>query len=117
MSYENTADRKVLGKMNNKKAKKMIKKTEIAVVVTTAHKGVFFGYGVPSDAPTIVLKKARMCVYWTTDLHGVLGLAVTGPGKGCKVGPEVSEITLRDVTAVVVCSDRSVEAWGKELWG
>jgi hypothetical protein len=24
---------------------------------------------------------------------------------------------LRDVTAVVVCSDRSVEAWGKELWG
>lgn len=94
----------------------MSKTTEKAVIVTTAHRGVFFGYGVPSDAKTIVLRKARMCVYWTADLHGVLGLATRGPGAGCKIGPEVDEITLMDVTAVVVCSAGAVENWGKELW-
>ena len=71
------------------------------LLVTTAHRGVFFGYGIQSDAPTITLERAKMCVYWPADLHGVLGLASEGPNTSCKIGPEVSRITLRDVTAVI----------------
>jgi hypothetical protein len=93
-----------------------MKKETQPLLVTTSHRGVFFGYGIPSDAPTITLTNARMCVYWTADLHGVLGLATRGPGSGCKIGPVVASITLRDVTAVVECSDESVKNWSKEIW-
>lgn len=36
---------------------------KIALVVTTEHKGVFFGYGVPTTEKTIRIEQARMCVY------------------------------------------------------
>ena len=85
-------------------------------MVTTAHRGVFFGYGVPSDGPTITLKRARMCVYWSAEVKGVLGLAVTGPIKDSKIGPAAPEITLRDVTAVTVCTPAAVAAWEKAPW-
>jgi len=58
----------------------------VPLVVTTAHKGVFFGYGIPTDQPTIRIEQARMCVYWSADVKSVLGLAASGPSKTCKVG-------------------------------
>lgn len=87
-----------------------------ALIVTTTHKGVFFGYGMPSDATTIRIEKARMCVYWSEDVKGVLGLAATGPTKGCRIGPAVPAITLRDVTSVMECSEEAVKQWEKTLW-
>jgi hypothetical protein len=87
-----------------------------AVVVTTAHRGVFFGYAVPSDKGTITLTGARMCVYWTSDLHGVCGLATQGPRKGCKIGPKVERMTLREVTSVMECSEQAAKNWSEELW-
>ena len=89
---------------------------EQALLVTTAHRGVFFGYGVPSDGPTITLKRARMCVYWPAEVRGVLGLTVTGPLGGSKVGPAAPEIMLRDVTAVATCSPAAAAAWEKAPW-
>lgn len=86
------------------------------LLVTTVHRGVFFGYGVPSDAPIIKLNRAKMCVYWSADIKGVLGLAVTGPNTNCKIGPEVSEIILRDVTAIVMVSKVAETQWAKSLW-
>ena len=88
----------------------------VALLVTTKHRGVFFGYGQPSDQETIRLEHARMCVYWSSDMKGVLGLAAQGPSAGCKVGPEVPGITLRDVTAVVECSAAAVKLWKEEPW-
>lgn len=74
---------------------------ESPVMVTTAHKGVFFGY-VPSgqarEVKAITLARARMCVYWTEDMRGIMGLASLGPGSGCKIGPAVPSISLSDVT-------------------
>ena len=50
------------------------------VVVTTEHRGVFFGYLDGSrDSETALLRDAQMCVYWSADVRGVLGLAATGP--------------------------------------
>lgn len=96
--------------MKNSKAK------AAPVVVTTAHRGVFFGYGPVSDAPTIRLTGARMVVYWSANVKGVLGLAATGPMNGCKIGPMVPAITLRDVTSVVECSPEAAKEWETASW-
>lgn len=86
------------------------------LVVTTAHKGVFFGYGEPTDAKTIVLERARMCVYWTDELKGVMGLATTGPKSGCKIGPAVQRITIQDVTAIIEATPEAATNWEKGPW-
>ena len=87
-----------------------------ALIVTTAQRGVFFGYGNDTDEKTITLISARMCIFWSADVKGVMGLAATGPTAGCRVGPEVPAITLRDVTAVIEVSQEAKEAWEKEPW-
>src|SRR6185437_2017311 len=59
------------------------------VVVTTEHRGVFFGYLLEDKSPDrVILEDARMCVYWSAKVHGVLGLAATGPDKDSRVGPK-----------------------------
>ena len=87
-----------------------------ALVVTTIHRGVFFGYGVPSGAPTIHLKRARMCLYWPSALRGVMGLGSVGPIKGSRVGPVVQGITVRDVSAVIEVSEQAIKQWEKAPW-
>ena len=86
------------------------------LVVTTSHRGVFFGYGVPSDAQTIRLERARMVVYWSCDVRSVLGLAATGPSKACKVGPTAPAITLRDVTSVIEVSEEAAKRFEEGPW-
>lgn len=87
-----------------------------AVLVTTAHKGVFFGYAKDAAPQRITLCKARMCVYWSEDLRGVLGLASSGPSKTCRISNPVDEIVLNDVTAVVKCSPQAIEKWEQGPW-
>ena len=96
----------------------MAKATTTPVVVTTAHRGVFFGYlnGEPTDAPTVRIKRARMCVYWSADVRGVLGLAATGPTKGCRITAAVPAITVRDVTSVMEASEDAAKAWETVVW-
>ena len=62
-------------------------KTERAVLVTTSHRGVFFGYALDTDGETIKLRAARNCIYRPTDNKGFMGLAYMGPIKGSRVGP------------------------------
>lgn len=90
-------------------------KIEQAVLVTTAHRGVFFGYAIDTDGATIKLRAARNCVYWPSSNKGFMGLAAEGPHKGAKVGPAAS-IELRDITAVVECSVEAVAAWEAAPW-
>lgn len=93
----------------------MPKKKERPVVVTTEHRGVFFGYTEDAEGETIALKRARLCVYWTADLRGFMGLASHGPGKGCKIGPP-ADITLRDITAVVEVTPEAAQKWEAAPW-
>jgi len=86
------------------------------LVVTTEHRGVFFGYGTPTDKNTIRLERARMCVYWPEENHGVIGLAADGPKKGAKVGPAALMLTLRGVTAVMEVGEKAAKAWESEPW-
>lgn len=89
--------------------------TERAVLVTTSHRGVFFGYAVEVDGAIIKLRKARNCLRWSEDVKGFVGLAVTGPSKSCRIGP-AANIELRDITSVAACTPEAVEAWEKAPW-
>jgi hypothetical protein len=63
------------------------KTTPRYVVVTTEHRGVFFGAlnGSNDTDKTVSLNDAQMCVYWTADVRGVLGLASSGPSQSCRM--------------------------------
>lgn len=91
------------------------RKQERAVVVTTQHKGVFFGYATDVDGDVIELRSARNCLYWTSDVRGFMGLASTGPTKGCRVGP-AADIQIRDITSVALATDAAVAAWEAAPW-
>jgi hypothetical protein len=88
---------------------------ERAVVVTTQHRGVFFGYAADVDGAIIKLRAARNCVYWSSDVKGFMGLAATGPNKSCKIGP-AADISLRDITSVMECSPEAATAWESAPW-
>lgn len=88
---------------------------EHAVLVTTSHRGVFFGYATKTDGETIALRSARNCLYWPTENKGFLGLASMGPVRGARVGPS-ADIELRDITCVARCTDEAVKAWEAAPW-
>ena len=88
----------------------------VPLVVTTVHRGVFFGFGVPTTDKTIRITDAQMCVAWSKDVRGVLGLASDGPSKHCRVGPAVPAITLQDVTSVIEASEKASAAWQAQPW-
>jgi hypothetical protein len=90
-------------------------KKERAVLVTTAHRGVFFGYAKETDGSTIKLRAARNCIYWPAANKGFLGLASVGPVNGAKIGP-AADIELRDITCVAECTDAAVTAWEAAPW-
>ena len=91
------------------------KSKERAVVVTTAHRGVFFGYAHDTDGDTIALKRARLCLYWSRDVKGFMGLAATGPTSNCRIGPS-ADITLRNITAVLEVAPDAVTKWEAAPW-
>ena len=90
-------------------------KQEIPVLVTTAHRGVFFGYATKTDGETVALKRARLCLFWSRDVKGFMGLAATGPTSGCRIGP-AADITLRNITAVLTVTPKAVAAWERAPW-
>lgn len=97
-------------------AKKQAHK-ERPVIVTTEHRGVFFGYATDTDGDVIELKRARLCVYWSADCKGFMGLAATGPSSGCRIGPAVDSIELRKITSVLAVTSDAVKRWESAPWG
>ena len=89
------------------------------VVVTTKHRGVFFGLVESTEtAPaSIDLKEAQMCIYWSSQVRGVLGLASDGPGSGCKISKPTLAQTLYDITSITECTPEAVEKWKSCPWG
>lgn len=87
-----------------------------AVVVCTDKRGVFFGYTADPLADPIHLSDARMCIYWTSKIGGVAGLAATGPsdavksGSGSRIAAK-SDAILRGITAVFPATADAQAAW------
>ena len=91
------------------------KQTERPVIVTTAHRGVFFGYATETSGETIKLARARNCLYWSADMKGFFGLATIGPNTKCRVGP-AADIELRNVTAVIEVTPDAASNWEAAPW-
>ncbi|HVJ17053.1 MAG TPA: hypothetical protein VM686_16545 [Polyangiaceae bacterium] len=95
--------------------KKSTNETARPVIVTTAHRGVFFGYAGDTNGETIKLDRARLCVYWDKSCKGFMGLASNGPTASCRIGP-AADITLRNITAVLEVTADAVKAWEAAPW-
>lgn len=90
---------------------------KIAVIVTTLHRGVFFGYATDteisrafSDAERICISGARCAIYWGTE-KGIGQLADTGPTEKSKIGARIPTLWINSVTAVFGVTDAAVEKW------
>ena len=90
------------------------KKSERAVLVTTTHRGVFFGYATDTSGNVIALRAARNCIKWR-NTKGFLGLAATGPNADCRIGP-AADVELRNITCVAECTPEAVKAWEAAPW-
>lgn len=105
---------------------KATKSDEIAVMVTTNRRGVFFGYIDPPsiDGDMLAIKRARCCIKWV-GARGFLGLANEGPGAQCRVSPAASELRVPGLqstadgkaTAVIRVSAEAVARWEAAPWG
>lgn len=86
------------------------------VVVTTAHRGVFFGELERRDGTEVVLVNARNCLYWSKETKGFVGLAATGPLSGSRISPAAPKLELVGVTAVLHCSEEAAKRWEDGAW-
>ena len=87
---------------------------ERAVLVTTAHRGVFFGYSTDTTGERIELRRARNIPRWR-NTRGFMGLASSGPNDECRVGP-AADIVLTAITCVAECTPEAVAAWERSPW-
>jgi len=99
-----------------KKTRPVSAAKERAVLVTTEHRGVFFGYSTYKSGSEITLKRIRNCLYWSSDVKGFIGLAVTGPSSSCRIGPAGESANLTGVTGVFDCSQVAIENWERSPW-
>lgn len=89
----------------------MSETNERPVLVTTEFRGVFFGYATDTSGDTIILKRARNCIYWPSGNGGFGGLAAEGPAKGARIGARVDQLELRKITAVAEVTPAAVTEW------
>lgn len=82
------------------------------VIVTTEHRGVFFGYADDTKGDTIDLQNVRMAIRFGTT-KGLLQLAETGPTASSKISARAPKIEIRKITAVFEVAPAAVEAWEK----
>lgn len=81
------------------------------VIVTTEHRGVFFGYAGDTSGDKFLLKDARMAIYWGTT-RGVMQLAETGPTSSSKISAK-ADLDIRKVTAVMEVTPEAEAAWSQ----
>ena len=94
----------------------MSKNIEKPVLVTTAHRGVFFGYAKDTEGEAIKLRNGRNVIYWGASLKGFLGLAAMGPDSSCRIGP-AANIQLRNITSVSDVTPGAVVKFESAPWG
>lgn len=85
------------------------KSVERPVIVTTSHRGVFFGYASETSGDVIHLRAAKMAIYWNTK-KGLLELAKVGPNSGSRVS-DPADIEVRSVTSVIEVTPEAAAKW------
>ena len=87
----------------------MVKTKERPVIVTTEHRGVFYGLASDTTGTTVQLRGARMAISFGTT-RGVMELAETGPTNRSKISAR-ADIEVRKVTAVFEVTDEAAKKW------
>lgn len=85
----------------------------VAVIVTTEHRGVFYGYVRAHEdlsARTLSLRQARMAIRWGTT-KGIGELARSGPTSESLIGDAADMPAIHDVTAVFMVTAAARSAW------
>lgn len=94
-----------------------IEKGDFVVVCTDKDKrGVFGGVFQGQEGDTVTMTDARMCVYWSRETKGVVGLSAIGPQPGSRVSPATPEMELPGVTLITKCTDEAKALWESEPW-
>lgn len=90
---------------------------EQAVVIYSKNV-VVFGYTEDTTTETITLRNARMCVYWSDSMKGVLGLAARGPDAECRISEPVPSLDIRtgQTDLIMTATDIAVKQWEKAPW-
>jgi len=83
----------------------------IPVVIWTDKRGVIFGYCDDTDSRPVVLKNARMCLYWPSSVGGVFGLCDIGPNADSKISATLPSATFEGVTGIATVTDVAEKAW------
>ena len=99
-----------------RQAKGNLAKKEIPVLIGTELRNLWFGYATDTTGADVTLKRARQVIYWSADVRGAGGLAVTGPSAGCRIGPAVPEVQARRVTTVALLTPAAVAAFEAAPW-
>ena len=86
------------------------------VVVTTSHRGVFFGTLAKREGSDVELENARVCIYWTRETRGFVGLAKTGPLGDSRVSRSCPRMAISSVTSIMECTQESVTRWESGPW-
>lgn len=86
------------------------------VLVITSNREVYFGYTVDPGGPRMELANARMCIYWASDIRGVLGLAAIGPNDQCRIGHKVDWLTVLSVITVASVTAAAAKKWEGAPW-
>ena len=82
---------------------------ERPVIVTTEHRGVFYGWAGDTTGTVIQLRGARMAIRWNTT-RGLMELAEVGPNSGSKISAR-ADMEVRKITAVFEVTPAAVEKW------
>ena len=80
------------------------------VLVTTSHRGVFFGLLKEEDGNSVILERARCAIRWNTS-GGFLELAKDGPNSNSRIGDEADAIKLFDVTSISHVTETAAAKW------
>ena len=87
--------------------------TELCVLITTKHRGVFGGF-VPAEqdltARTIKVRGMRCAIRWDVQ-GGFLELAERGPGASARIGLPADCHALHDITGVWEITPKAWAAW------
>lgn len=85
-------------------------KLKSKVLVTTKHRGVFFGTLDAREGDLVTLENARCAIRFGTT-EGFLELAKTGPTVSSKIGATAPKIELYDVTSITEVTPEAATAW------
>ena len=90
---------------------------EVPVLIGTETYNLWFGYATDTTGANVTLKRARQVIYWSADVKGAGGLAVTGPSATCRIGAAVPEVEARRVSTVMLLTPAAVAAFEAAPWG